>query len=77
MATSTQAKTPALGDPAPLIQGKDQDGKEWKLADVVGKRRELGFEFFECLAPMWASLYEDIAVESGFRSQGQACRAVE
>jgi len=32
------AKLPAVGDTAPLIQGKDQDGKEWKLADVVGKK---------------------------------------
>lgn len=37
-ATLTQAKTPAVGDPAPLVQGKDQDGKQWKLADVVGKK---------------------------------------
>jgi peroxiredoxin Q/BCP len=34
----SSAKTPAVGDPAPLIQGKDQNGKEWKLADVVGKK---------------------------------------
>lgn len=32
------AKPRAVGDPAPLVQGKDQDGKEWKLADVVGKK---------------------------------------
>jgi peroxiredoxin Q/BCP len=32
------SKTPKVGDKAPLIQGKDQDGKEWKLADVVGKK---------------------------------------
>ncbi len=37
-ATLTQAKTPTVGDTAPLVQGKDQDGKEWKLADVVGKK---------------------------------------
>jgi peroxiredoxin Q/BCP len=30
--------TPAVGDKAPLVQGKDQNGKEWKLADVVGKK---------------------------------------
>ena len=29
---------PKVGDAAPLIQGKDQDGKTWKLADVVGKK---------------------------------------
>jgi peroxiredoxin Q/BCP len=32
------AKTPAVGDKAPLIQGKDQNGKTFKLADVVGKK---------------------------------------
>ena len=29
---------PKVGDKAPLIEGKDQDGKSWKLADVVGKK---------------------------------------
>ena len=32
------ASTPKVGDKAPLIQGKDQDGKTWKLADEVGKK---------------------------------------
>ena len=32
------AQMPEVGDKAPLIQGQDQDGKTWKLADVVGKR---------------------------------------
>lgn len=32
------AKTPAVGDKAPLVEGKDQDGKDWKLADLVGKK---------------------------------------
>src|SRR6266480_4783132 len=32
------AETPKVGDKAPLIQGKDQDGKTFKLADVVGKK---------------------------------------
>jgi thioredoxin-dependent peroxiredoxin len=31
-------KTPAVGDKAPLVEGKDQDGKTWKLADEVGKK---------------------------------------
>jgi peroxiredoxin Q/BCP len=30
-------KTPKVGDTAPLIEGKDQDGKTWKLADQIGK----------------------------------------
>src|SRR5579864_5334461 len=33
-----RATIPAVGDKAPLVQGKDQDGKEWKLADIVGKK---------------------------------------
>src|SRR5712672_762632 len=32
------AETPKVGDKAPLIQGKDQDAKTWKLADAVGKK---------------------------------------
>ena len=35
--TASAAQTPKAGDAAPLIEGKDQDGKTWKLADVVGK----------------------------------------
>lgn len=31
------AKTPQAGDAAPHVQGKDQDGKTWKLADHIGK----------------------------------------
>jgi len=33
-----EAKTPKVGDTAPAIEAKDQDGKTWKLADVVGKK---------------------------------------
>jgi peroxiredoxin Q/BCP len=32
------AKTPALGEKAPLFEGKDQDGKTFKLADQIGKK---------------------------------------
>jgi thioredoxin-dependent peroxiredoxin len=32
------AKMPAVGDKAPLVEGKDQDGKDWKLSDFVGKK---------------------------------------
>lgn len=32
------AKTPKAGDAAPRIEGKDQDGKTWKLADHVGQQ---------------------------------------
>ena len=35
---ASAAQTPKAGDAAPLIQGTDQDGKTWKLADVVGKK---------------------------------------
>mgnify|MGYP002389178562 CR=1 FL=1 len=32
------AKQPVVGDQAPLVAGLNQDGKEWKLADTVGKK---------------------------------------
>lgn len=32
------AEMPKVGDNAPLVEGKDQDGKDWKLADDVGKK---------------------------------------
>src|SRR4026209_1082985 len=34
-------KTPKVGDKAPPIEGKDQDGKTWKLADQTGKKAVL------------------------------------
>jgi len=36
--TAEAAKTPKAGDKAPLVEGKDQDGKTWKLADWIGKQ---------------------------------------
>ena len=36
--TAGAGPVPKVGDTAPLIEGKDQDGKTWKLADVVGKQ---------------------------------------
>ena len=36
--TAVAAQTPKAGDAAPLIEGKDQDSKAWKLADVLGKK---------------------------------------
>jgi thioredoxin-dependent peroxiredoxin len=35
------AKTPKVGDKAPAIEGTDQDGKPWKLADQTGKKAVL------------------------------------
>jgi len=32
------AGMPKAGDKAPLVEGKDQDGKPWKLSDDVGKK---------------------------------------
>lgn len=32
------AESPGPGDPAPRIEGHDQDGKTWKLADAIGKK---------------------------------------
>jgi peroxiredoxin Q/BCP len=37
-AAAQNSKMPKVGDKAPLVQGHDQDGKEWKLADDVGKK---------------------------------------
>src|SRR5262249_45903317 len=35
------AKTPKVGDKAPLVEGIDQDGHSWKLADLIGKKMVL------------------------------------
>ncbi len=35
------AETPKAGDQAPVVEGKDQAGKEWKLADRAGKKSVL------------------------------------
>ncbi|HEX4264598.1 MAG TPA: peroxiredoxin [Verrucomicrobiae bacterium] len=32
------APLPKAGDKAPLVEGKDQDGKDWKLSDEIGKK---------------------------------------
>jgi peroxiredoxin Q/BCP len=32
------AEMPKVGDKAPLVEGKDQNGKEWRLADALGKK---------------------------------------
>jgi peroxiredoxin Q/BCP len=32
------AEMPKVGDKAPLVEGKDQNGKSWKLADAIGKQ---------------------------------------
>ena len=32
------AEAPKVGDKAPVVSGKDQDGKNWNLADEVGKK---------------------------------------
>lgn len=32
------SKTPAVGEKAPLIEGKDQNGQTFKLADLIGKK---------------------------------------
>lgn len=37
-ATSLFAALPKAGDPAPLFAGQGQDGREFKLADLIGKK---------------------------------------
>jgi thioredoxin-dependent peroxiredoxin len=40
--TTTRAAEPLkTNDVAPLVTGKDQDGKEWKIADLIGKKTVL------------------------------------
>jgi peroxiredoxin Q/BCP len=41
LALNAQAATPKVGDKAPAVEGKDQDGKPWKLADQTGKKAVL------------------------------------
>ena len=36
--TALAATTPKAGDKAPLVEGKDQAGKPWKLSDLLGKK---------------------------------------
>jgi peroxiredoxin Q/BCP len=35
------APMPQAGDKAPLVEGKDQDGKDWRLSDDIGKQAVL------------------------------------
>lgn len=35
--TGRAAELPKAGDAAPLVVGKDQNGKDWKLADELGR----------------------------------------
>lgn len=37
-AAAADSQTPKVGDKAPSVTGKDQDGKPWKLADHTGKQ---------------------------------------
>ena len=41
IATAEPAKMPKVGDKAPLVTGKTEKGKTWKLADCVGKTNVL------------------------------------
>lgn len=35
---SRAAELPKVGDKAPLVEGRDADGKKWKLSDSAGKK---------------------------------------
>lgn len=37
-AVAETAPVPKVGEKAPLVSGKNQDGKSWKLTDAVGKK---------------------------------------
>lgn len=38
VAPAADSKMPQVGDKAPLVSGTDQNGKEWKMADQIGKK---------------------------------------
>jgi peroxiredoxin Q/BCP len=38
MSFAASGATPKIGEQAPLVEGNDQNGKTWKLADLVGKK---------------------------------------
>ncbi len=40
-AEAVSASTPKVGEKAPLVEGKNQDGKTWKLSDSIGKKTVL------------------------------------
>jgi peroxiredoxin Q/BCP len=44
-------ETPKVGDKAPLVEGKDQDGKAFKLADLVGKKNVLLYFYPKDMTP--------------------------
>lgn len=35
---AAQSATPKVGDKAPMVEGKNQDGKNWKLSEAQGKK---------------------------------------
>ncbi|MEO5803087.1 MAG: peroxiredoxin [Verrucomicrobiota bacterium] len=37
-ANAAQSATPKVGDKAPMVEGKNQDGKNWKLSEAQGKK---------------------------------------
>jgi peroxiredoxin Q/BCP len=37
-ANAARSAMPKVGDKAPLVEGKNQDGKNWKLSDSLGKK---------------------------------------
>lgn len=41
VAVRAESSVPKVGDKAPLFAGKDQDGKVWRLADVLRKQAVL------------------------------------
>lgn len=38
---TVQSATPKVGDKAPPVLGKDQNGKKWELSDYIGKKTVL------------------------------------
>lgn len=41
VAGAAESASPKVGDSAPMVAGKDQSGKAWRLADVIGRKTVL------------------------------------
>ncbi len=41
LVSAAQAATPKVGEKAPLVEGKNQDGKTWKLSEELGRKSVL------------------------------------
>ena len=64
-------KTSAVGDAAPPVMGKDQDGKEWKLSDALGKNIVLLYFYPKDDTPGCTRRPADSATAWGVKERGR------